>query len=163
MGYTSLDTLPAEIGNLTQLQKLELMGNGLTTLPTTLSALTNLVDLDLTNNFISNDGVARIVNILTKPVHPNLIRLNLVENDDINGDGFSVLAELVVIKSLLCVNIDIGYDDVRFRLINILYESSISVEYSSLAHKNVLNKLIEARDDYNYNSYVPVAVCDFTQ
>ena len=48
LGYNQLTSLPAEIGNLQNLQRLDLYSNQLTSLP----ILKNLKDLYLNNNFI---------------------------------------------------------------------------------------------------------------
>lgn len=50
---SSLQTLPAEIGNLTSLTTLDLAGNSFTTLPAELGNLTKLTTLDLSNNSFS--------------------------------------------------------------------------------------------------------------
>jgi hypothetical protein len=50
LGYNKLTTLPAEIGNLTSLEKLDLWSNELTTLPAEIGNLASLEKLYLRNN-----------------------------------------------------------------------------------------------------------------
>jgi GTPase SAR1 family protein len=73
LGFNQLAKLPVEIGRLTNLQKLYLRGNRLTSVPAELGNLTNLVELYLSGNQLTS--VTAELGKLT-----NLKRLSLHEN-----------------------------------------------------------------------------------
>ena len=54
LGGNNITYLPAEIGNLTNLQRLYLDGNALSSLPSEIGNLTNLQWLDLGGNALSS-------------------------------------------------------------------------------------------------------------
>ncbi|NDE82091.1 MAG: leucine-rich repeat domain-containing protein [Chlamydiia bacterium] len=73
LSYFSLNTLPAEIGRLTNLEDLNLNGNNLTKLPAAIGGLTNLRRLDLYRNQLTT--IPGVIGSLT-----NLQKLDLGKN-----------------------------------------------------------------------------------
>ena len=88
-----LETLPDELGRLTDLMRLSLCDNKLTTLPVTYSNLINLILLDVNDNKVDDAGAEDIKCIVAG--HPTLLMLNL-ESNNIGEAGCNSLADLVL-------------------------------------------------------------------
>jgi Leucine-rich repeat (LRR) protein len=87
---TSLTNLPAEIGNLTNLEQLDLGNNNLTNLPTEIGNLTNLYILNLINNNLTSlsSEILKIKNKL------------LIDETSYEINNMDLDAEFIVLSSL---------------------------------------------------------------
>jgi Leucine-rich repeat (LRR) protein len=119
----NLTTLPAEIGNLTNLSKLYLHNNSLTSIPTIIGSLTNLTRLDLGVNNLSSipETIGNLINLWELNLDSN----NLTSIPETIGN-LSKTEEL-----------DLGYNDLTS--IPAVIGNLTNLTYLKLASNNLTN------------------------
>lgn len=142
---TSLQQLPAEISNLTNLQTLLLYGNEIRTVPATISALEKLKVLDISRNKLEciTDGVADLSCLMTLNLSNNV----LTQFPQLNNSSKLTVIDLSSNKLTEFPNI-CNENNCHLAEINLKNNAIYAIPHdivllSSLKHLNLINNKIK--------------------
>ena len=157
-----LGTIPSEIGNLSNIQVLDLAQNGLTgTIPKELGNLKELTNLSLSLNSLTGAipielaGLNKLTllnlynNLLIGNIPPDLVKLEKlrqlsVSSNLLTGTVPQILQDIATINNLILSS---NYLDSLPPLTNIQYDKNIDVKFNNLQFNDIISNLLDKDDN----------------